>query len=259
MSYAAAIDALNAMAPELYTRPGVPRRKFSLAEIGVLLHHLGDPHHRFQSILIAGTNGKGSTAATLSSILSAAGMRTGLYTSPHLERVNERIRVGGAEITNDDFARHFFAVRDASESLVQSGSLVQMPSFFEVLTAIGFLHFVEEGIDVAVLEVGMGGRLDATNIVDPVISIITDISLDHMEWLGSTIAAITREKAGILRPGGVLVTLPQHPEANQALGEVAMELDVRGVSATRYTPTIGTGASAAYAAEVMGTEIEVNS
>jgi dihydrofolate synthase/folylpolyglutamate synthase len=264
MSYAAAIDALNAMAPELYTRPGVPRRKFSLGEIGVLLHHLNDPHHRFPSILIAGTNGKGSTAATLASILGVAGLRTGLYTSPHLERVNERIRVNGPgvasqEIADADFARHFFAVGDASESLVQSGALAQMPSFFEVLTAIGFLHFAEQGIDVAVLEVGLGGRLDATNIVDPLISIITDISLDHMEWLGSTIGAITREKAGILRPRGVLVTLPQHLEANQLIGEVAAELDVRGVSATPYMPSIGTSAAGAYDLEVMGRQIEVAS
>ena len=259
MSYAAAIDALNAMAPELYTRPGAPRRKFSLAEIGVLLEHLENPHRRFQSILIAGTNGKGSTAATLASILSVSGLRTGLYTSPHLERVNERVRVNGAEITDSDFGRHFFAVQDAAEGLVGTGKLAQMPSFFEVLTAVGFLHFAEEGIDVAVLEVGMGGRLDAANIVDPLISIITDISLDHVEWLGSTIGAITREKAGILRPHGVLVTLPQHPEANQVLGEVATELEVRGVSATPYMPAIGTGADAAYAVEVMGQEIEVSS
>jgi dihydrofolate synthase/folylpolyglutamate synthase len=259
MSYAAAIEELNAMAPELYTRPGAPRRKFSLAEIGILLHHLNDPHHRFQSILIAGTNGKGSTAATLSSILIAAGLRTGLYTSPHLERVNERIRVNEAEISDPDFARHFFAVREASEFLVQAGALAQMPSFFEVLTAIGFLRFAEQGIDVAVLEVGMGGRLDATNIVDPLVSIITDISLDHMEWLGSTIAAITREKAGILRLRGVLVTLPQHPEANQALGEAATELEVRGVPATPYMPAIGTPTSGGYAVEVMGRQIEVNS
>src|SRR5258708_24529680 len=129
MSYAAAIEELNAMAPELYTRPGAPRRKFSLAEIGILLEQLGNPQKRFKSVLIAGTNGKGSTAATLSSILIASGLRTGLYTSPHLERVNERIRVGGAEITNDDFARHFFAVRDASESLVQAGPLGPIPRF----------------------------------------------------------------------------------------------------------------------------------
>src|ERR1700675_450024 len=140
MSYAAAIDELNAMAPELYTRPGGTRRKFSLAEIGILLRHLGNPQRCFRSILIAGTNGKGSTAATLASILIASGLRTGLYTSPHLERVNERIRVNQAEITDDDFGRHFFAVRQASETLVQSGALAQIPSFFEMLTAIGFLH-----------------------------------------------------------------------------------------------------------------------
>jgi dihydrofolate synthase / folylpolyglutamate synthase len=259
MSYAAAIEELNAMAPELYTRPGGTRRKFSLVEIGILLQHLGKPHRRFRSILIAGTNGKGSTAATLSSILIAAGLRTGLYTSPHLERVNERIRVNDAEITDDDFGRHFFAVREASDALVQSRALDQTPSFFEMLTAIGFLHFANAAVDVAVLEVGMGGRLDATNIVDPLLSVITDISLDHQEWLGTTIAAITHEKAGILRPHGVLVTLPQHPEANQALGEVATELEVRGVSATPYMPAVGTGASAAYAVEAMGAAIEVNS
>ncbi len=259
MSYAAAIEELNAMAPELYTRPGVPRRKFSLAEIGILLEELGTPQKLFKSVLIAGTNGKGSTAATLSSILIASGMRTGLYTSPHLERVNERIRVNDDEITDQDFARHFFDVRTASEKLIAAGALAQMPSFFEMLTAIGFLHFAEQHVEVAVLEVGMGGRLDATNIVDPLLSVITDISLDHMEWLGSSIAAITREKAGIMRRHGALVTLPQHPEANQAIGEVAVELEVRGVSATPFMPAIGISTSAAYAVEVMGTEIEVNS
>ncbi|KAA6463305.1 bifunctional folylpolyglutamate synthase/dihydrofolate synthase [Acidobacteria bacterium AB60] len=259
MSYAAAIDALNAMAPELYTRPGAPRRKFSLAEIGTLLAHLGNPQHRFPAVLIAGTNGKGSTAATLASILSAAGLRTGLYTSPHLERVNERVRVNGAEIADSDFARLFFTVRTAAENLVASGTLAQMPSFFEVLTALAFLHFAEQHIEIAVLEVGLGGRLDATNIVNPRLSVITDISLDHMEWLGSTISAITREKAGILRPHGILVTLPQHPEANQVLGEVATELEVRGVSATPYMPALGTGSDSTYAVEVMGLEIEVNS
>jgi len=132
-----------------------------------------------------------------------------------------------------------------------------------VLTAIGFLHFAEQGIDVAVLEVGLGGRLDATNIVDPLISIITDISLDHMEWLGPTITDIAREKAGILRRGGTMITLPQHPEANQILCEVAVELDVRGVSAVPYVPVAGT--TGLYAAEIpqifetLGATIEVDS
>src|SRR5579859_3030956 len=111
MSYAAAIDELNAMAPELFTKPGRPRRKFSLEEVGILLDALGDPQRRFKSVLIAGTNGKGSTAATLSYILGEAGLRVGLYTSPHLERVNERVRVAGEEISDEDFARHYFSVR----------------------------------------------------------------------------------------------------------------------------------------------------
>jgi dihydrofolate synthase/folylpolyglutamate synthase len=216
MSYRAAIDQLNAMVPELYTGSGQPRRKFSLDEIRVLLSTLGDPHRRVRSVLIAGTNGKGSTAATLASILTASGVRTGLYTSPHLARVNERIRVDGVEIEDDAFARLFFRVHDAAQQLVLAGRLPQLPSFFEILTAQALLHFAESGVELAVLEVGMGGRLDATNIVDPLISIVTDISLDHTEWLGPTIAAITREKAGILRRRGTMITLPQHPEANAA-------------------------------------------
>jgi dihydrofolate synthase/folylpolyglutamate synthase len=267
MSYSAAIRELNRMAPELHTQPGAPRRKFSLDEIRVLLEALGNPQRNFRSILIAGTNGKGSTAATLASILQSSGVRCGLYTSPHLERPNERIRVscekagsektGCAEISDDTFAALYFRVHDTAENLVLSGALPQHPSFFETLTAMAFLHFAEEGVEIAVLEAGMGGRLDATNIVEPLLSIITDISLDHTEWLGPTIADITREKAGILRPNGTLVTLPQHPEANQALGEVAVALDVRGVSATPYMPTIG--ATDTYPIEVRGKEIAVAS
>ena len=257
MSYAAAIDQLNAMVPELYTGSGHPRRKFSLDEIRILLGELGSPQRAFPAVLIAGTNGKGSTAATLASILTASGMRTGLYTSPHLARANERVRVDGVEIDDEAFARFYFRVHDAAQELVLSGRLPQLPSYFEILTALGFLYFAEAGVQAAVLEVGMGGRLDATNIVDPLISVITDISLDHMEWLGSTIAAITREKAGILRAGGAMITLPQHPEANQVLGEVATELGVRGVSAAPYVP--GAGVTGPYAIMALGAEIRVDS
>ncbi|UWZ85750.1 bifunctional folylpolyglutamate synthase/dihydrofolate synthase [Occallatibacter riparius] len=263
MSYAAAIDALNALAPELHTAPGRPRRKFSLAEIGILLDEMGNPQHSFRSILIAGTNGKGSTAATLASILRETGLRTGLYTSPHLERPNERIRVDGAEISDADFSRHYFAMAEAADALVSSGKLAQSPSFFETLTAMAFLHFAEAGVEIAVLEVGMGGRLDATNIVDPLISVITDISLDHTEWLGPTVAAIAREKAGILRCNGVLVTLPQHPEANQAIGEIATELNARGVNAAVYVPALGPAGDlepgTSYPLEVLGRQIQVAS
>jgi dihydrofolate synthase/folylpolyglutamate synthase len=243
-SYQSAIDQLNSLVPELYATGGQPRRRFSVDEVRILLDAVGNPQTHFPSLLIAGTNGKGSTASTLASILSEAGLRTGLYTSPHLERPNERIRVGcpefSSEIADYDFARLYFRVHDAGQDLLLSGRLAQLPSYFEILTALAFLYFAENKIDIAVLEVGMGGRLDATNVVSPLLSIITDISLDHMEWLGPTISAIAREKAGILRPGGTMITLPQHPEANQALGEIATELDVRAISAAPYVPAAGT-------------------
>lgn len=255
--YSVAVAELARMTPELHTQLGTPRRKFSLDEIRVLLEALGNPHRKFPAVLIAGTNGKGSTAATLASILKESGLRTGLFTSPHLERPNERIRLGGAEISDDDFARRYFAVHDAAEQLVREKKLAHIPSFFEILTAMALLHFAEEGIQIAVLEVGMGGRLDATNIAEPLVSVITDISLDHTEWLGHTIAEIAREKAGILRENGTLITLPQHPEANQALGEVAVALNVRGANAAQYMPPHGVKDS--YQIEIFDKEITVDS
>jgi dihydrofolate synthase / folylpolyglutamate synthase len=236
MSYAAALDRLYALGQELHTAPGVPRRKFELAHMRTLMGALGNPERNFTSVLVAGTNGKGSTSSTLASILHRAGYRTGLYTSPHLSRVNERIQVDGSQINDDEFAALFFHIEEVSAGLVQDGRLPGLPSFFETMTAMAFLHFASRKVHTAVLEVGMGGRLDATNIVEPVVSVITDISLDHTEWLGTTVDQIAREKAGILRPNGVMITLPQHPEANQALGEVAVSLDVRGVNAATYVP-----------------------
>ncbi len=259
MSYAAAVDQLSAMVPELYQSSGQPRRKFSLEEIRILLSALGDPHRRFPSVLIAGTNGKGSTAATLASILSASALRTGLYTSPHLARVNERIRLDRVEIDDEAFARLYFRVHDAAQQLVLDEHLPQLPSFFEILTALALLYFAEAHVDIAVLEVGMGGRLDATNIVDPLLSVVTDISLDHTEWLGGTIAAITREKAGILRRNGTLITLPQHPEANQVLGEVAAELSVRGVGAAPYMPPTTAASAGSYSVDALGASVLVDS
>jgi dihydrofolate synthase/folylpolyglutamate synthase len=256
MSYAAAVDHLYALGHELApTIPAAPRRKFDLAHMRVLAAALGDPQITFPSVLIAGTNGKGSTAATLASILTAAGYRTALYTSPHLVRVNERIQIDAIPIPDEDFARLYFRVDETARRLVEAGGLPHHPSFFEVLTAVAFLYFAakEEAadveanedpaspskaspVDIAVLEVGLGGRLDATNIVDPLLSIITDIALDHQDYLGNTIAEITREKAGILRANGTLITLPQHPEANQAIGEAAATLNLRAISAADFIP-----------------------
>ena len=241
MSYAQAIESLYARGHELARAHAVgvadtPPRKFDLAEMRILTAALGSSEQHFPSILIAGTNGKGSTSAMLANILRVAGYRAGLYTSPHLSRVNERVQINGATISDDDFARLYFRVDETGSRLLHEGKLPQHPSFFETMTAVAFLYFAEEAVDIAVLEVGMGGRLDATNIVEPLLSIITDISLDHTEWLGATIDAIAREKAGILRQSGILVTLPQHPAANQALGEVAAALNVRGVSAVEFMP-----------------------
>jgi dihydrofolate synthase/folylpolyglutamate synthase len=250
MSYAAAVDHLYALGHELAPTPSsTPRRKFDLAHMRILAAALGNPQATFPSLLIAGTNGKGSTAATLASILTAAGYSTGLYTSPHLIRVNERIQVDGVEIADEDFARLYFQVDETARRLVEAGDLPHPPSFFEVLTALAFLYFAgkapgftEKGpgeakpVDIAILEVGLGGRLDATNIVDPLLSIITDIALDHQDYLGDTIAEITREKAGILRRNGTLITLPQHPEANQAIGEAAADLALRAISAASFIP-----------------------
>jgi dihydrofolate synthase / folylpolyglutamate synthase len=245
MSYTAAVDHLYALGHELApASPGAPRRKFDLAHMRVLAAALGNPQTTFPSILIAGTNGKGSTAATLASILTAGGYCTGLYTSPHLSRINERIRIDGVPIPDDDFARLYFRVDDTAQRLVREGALPHPPSFFETLTALGFLYFADKKadgspknpVDIAILEVGMGGRLDATNIVEPLISIITDIALDHQDYLGHTIAEIAREKAGILRHKGTLITLPQHPDANQTIGEVATALNVRAISAASFIP-----------------------
>jgi dihydrofolate synthase/folylpolyglutamate synthase len=223
----------------------------------VLLNPLSSPQRQFRSVLIAGTNGKGSTAATLASILRAAGHRTGLYTSPHLVRINERIRVDGEPISDADFTRAHDNVEAAVSRLLASGALPWHPSFFEVLTAMAFLHFAglrglrpgdafrrpaPHAVDIAVLEVGMGGRLDATNVVDPLVSVITDIALDHQKFLGHTVREIAGEKAGIIRPGGTVVTLPQHPEANDVIGNTILDRGARGVSAVPYVPPISPGA-----------------
>ena len=242
MTYAEAVEHLFALGPELPVgRAGsAPPRKFDLAHMRSLCGALGYEKLDWPAVLIAGTNGKGSTAATLASILTAAGYRTGLYTSPHLVRVNERIQLSRdgvlSPIADDDFAQLYTLVDQACRQLLADGRLAMLPSFFERLTAVGFLYFDRAEADITVLEVGLGGRLDATNVVDPLLSVITDIALDHQEYLGNTIAEIAREKCGILRERGTLITLSQHPQANQVIGEVATALDMRAVNAAIYLP-----------------------
>jgi dihydrofolate synthase/folylpolyglutamate synthase len=234
-SYQTAVERMYALGHELAQ---TPTHKFDLAHVRVLLAALNNPERCFPAVLIAGTNGKGSTAATLASILKAAGLRTGLYTSPHLVRINERVRINGEEIADDDFALLHDLVDRTAERLVEDGEIHWHPSFFEMLTAIAFEYFAQNKVEIAVLEVGMGGRLDATNVADPVVSVITDISLDHQKFLGNTVTEIAREKAGIIRRGGVVVTLPQQPEANDVIGKTILELDAHPVNAVPYVPPV---------------------
>jgi dihydrofolate synthase/folylpolyglutamate synthase len=256
-SYSAAVERLYALGHELHHGPG---HKFDLAHMRTLCRALGDPQNKFPSVLIAGTNGKGSTAATLASILLASGHRVGLYTSPHLLRINERICLDGEPIDDENFLASYQRVTRAAAALVEGGELPHLPSFFETLTAMAFDFFAGSGIDIAVLEVGMGGRLDATNIVEPIVSIVTDIDLDHQKYLGETIAAIAREKAGIFRPGVTAIALPQHPEANQVLGERMLELGARAVSASRnVAPLTPSDAPACFRLQLLGEEVEIAS
>jgi dihydrofolate synthase/folylpolyglutamate synthase len=269
MSYQRTVEQLYALGHELASTPS---HKFDLAYVREMLEALSHPERRFASVLIAGTNGKGSTAATLSSILRVAGYKTGLYTSPHLERINERIRVNGEAISDPEFGEIYDRVERTAQQLLSAGKLPWHPSFFEMLTVMAFEYFASMGVEIAVLEVGMGGRLDATNVVEPMISVIADISLDHQKYLGDTIAEIAGEKAGIIRNHGVVVTLPQHPQANDVIGHAIEEKDARGVSAAQYVPPVSPGAAAylagrktnlpgrsRYPLAVIGEEIEVDS
>ena len=250
MSYETAVAQMYALGHELAQTPS---QKFDLAHMRVLLAALGHPENRFPAVLVAGTNGKGSTAATLASILQASGLKTGLYTSPHLVRINERIRLNGRSIGDDDFALLHDVVDRTAERLVGEGDLPWHPSFFEMLTAMAFEYFARNRPDMVVLEVGMGGRLDATNVVEPRLSIITDISLDHQNYLGETIGEIAREKAGIIRPSGVVVTLPQLPEANDVIGNAILDAGARAVNGVPYVPPVSPGSANYFSGESAGT------
>ena len=266
LSYPEAVERLLELGHELHQ---MPSHKFDLAHMRVLTEALGHPEHAIPSVLVAGTNGKGSTAAALASIVHAAGYNAGLYTSPHLIHINERIRINGEPVGDDLFAATYAHVHEVSERLVKEGRLPWHPSFFETVTAIAFECFMRLKVDLAVLEVGMGGRLDATNIAEPLISVITDIDLDHQKFLGDTIAAIAAEKAGILRRGKPAITLPQHPQANDVLGTKMIEVEAVAVNAARNMPPVSPGSQALfdtsepgrtrYMLSVMGEEILVDS
>ncbi len=206
---------------------GIAAQKFDLRNISVLADRMENPHRACPCVHIAGTNGKGSTAAMLESILRAAGLRTGLYTSPHLVRINERIRVAGKDISDADFAATFSRVQTFIEVLLASGTLAAHPTYFECLTAMAFDHFAHAPVDFAIYEVGMGGRLDATNIVTPEVAVITQIDFDHESFLGHSIEEIAAEKAGIIKPGAWVVSSAERAEARAAIARRCAAQDAR--------------------------------
>jgi dihydrofolate synthase/folylpolyglutamate synthase len=227
MNYDEAVRYLLTLGKELAAPRQARVQKFDLANISILSESLGSPHRGSPCVHIAGTNGKGSTAAMLDSILRAAGLRTGLYTSPHLERINERIRIAGEDISGAAFAESFTRVETHIEALMASGALAAHPTFFECLTALAYDAFAHAEIDFAVYEVGMGGRLDATNIVTPEVAVITQIDFDHEAYLGHSIEQITGEKAGIIKSGGWVVSSAERPEARAVIARRAAAMDAR--------------------------------
>ena len=192
-------------------------QKFGLLTMHKLVQALGHPERAFRTVLIAGTNGKGSVSAYLDAALRGSGLRTGCYTSPHLIDIRERITVNGRLIPNAAFERHVLAVRACARKLLRKSVIRAHPNHFEILTAAAFLHFRKMQVEIAVLEVGLGGRLDATNVADPLVSAIVSIDFDHEEFLGSTLAAIAKEKAGVSRRHRSLVLGPMAGEAFEAI------------------------------------------
>lgn len=225
MDYQSAVRYLLSLGRELAAPTQAASAKFNLENISVLLERLGRPDRAYPTVHIAGTNGKGSTAAFLEAILRNAGFRTGLNTSPHLERINERIRIEGEEVSDERFAETFTRIQRVIEELLAEGKLRAHPTYFECVTALAFEVFARERVDFAVIEVGLGGRLDATNVITPVLSVITRIDFDHENFLGHSLTEIAGEKAGILKYGRPAVSAPQLPEAQAVIQAKAKELN----------------------------------
>jgi dihydrofolate synthase/folylpolyglutamate synthase len=224
MNYESAVRYLLSLGRELAAPTQAATAKFNLENITILLERLGRPDRAYPSVHIAGTNGKGSTAAFLEKILREAGFRTGLNTSPHLERINERIRISGEEIADEQFSEIFTRIHSVIEGLLAEGKLRAHPTYFECVTALAFEAFARARVEFAVIEVGLGGRLDATNVVTPLACIITRIDFDHENFLGHSLREIAGEKAGILKEHVPAVFAPQSPEAHHVLQQRATEL-----------------------------------
>jgi dihydrofolate synthase / folylpolyglutamate synthase len=224
MDYAAAVTYLLSLGRELAAPTQAAAAKFNLENITVLDERLGHPSRAYPSAHIAGTNGKGSTAAFLESMLRHAGLLTGLNTSPHLEKINERIHIAGKEVSDDDFAAVFTRIHETIEQLLADGKLRAHPTYFECVTAMAMERFARQPVDFAIFEVGLGGRLDATNILAPAVTIITPIDFDHENFLGHSLREIATEKAGIVKPNTPVVVAPQLPEAREVILKRAKEL-----------------------------------
>ena len=223
MNYPDSVRFLYALGNEARTA------ELGLARMSALLEALGNPHRGVAFVHVAGTNGKGSTCAMIEAGARAAGLRTGLYTSPHLVEPTERIRIDGEPVSADRFAAAFECVHEAAERLLRQGALEVHPSYFETVTAMALVLFKELAVDLAVLEVGLGGRLDATNVVTPRLSVITPVDFDHEKYLGKSLEAITAEKAGILKPGVPAVFAVQRPEVARTLEARASAAGVAAV------------------------------
>ena len=221
MTYPDSVRFLYSLANESRTA------QLGLARMQRLLEALRDPHRGADWIHVAGTNGKGSTCAMIESGLRAAGRRTGLYTSPHLVEPTERIRIRGEPVSPEAFAAAFRQVHRAAEQLVRDGAIEQHPTYFETVTAMAFLLFRELGVEIGVIEVGLGGRLDATNVIQPRVAVITPVDFDHEKYLGKGLDSIATEKAGILKPAALAVFAPQRAEVAPVLEAQAR---ARGVS-----------------------------
>jgi len=227
MTYQESVACLLTLGRELAAPQQAGVQKFSLENITVLARLLGNPHLAKPCVHIAGTNGKGSTAAMLDSILRAAGQRTGLYTSPHLMRINERIRLRGEEISDEAFADSCTRVIAAAERGMATGELAAHPTYFECMTGMAFDCFARAPLDFAIYEVGLGGRLDATNIVMPEVAVITQIDFDHEDYLGHTIEDIAAEKAGIIKAGTQVVSSAENPAARAVIARTCEERGAR--------------------------------
>jgi dihydrofolate synthase / folylpolyglutamate synthase len=226
MNYSESVAYLYSLGHEVLTA------KYRLENIKILLQEIGNPQHNFRSILVAGTNGKGSVASMIDAIARRGGHCTALYTSPHLVRVEERLRVNGESISTEEFAKSASLIRQASQRLVEQGNLLAVPTFFEQITAIALDAFSRAKIELAVLEVGLGGRLDATNAVERIASVLTTIDYDHQEVLGNSIEAIAAEKAAIITGGAAAVIGRQlYPEALEVLRRRCAEVKVEPVLA----------------------------